>query len=151
SIHRSNLALFLEQRATLGASFVPPGIVNGMREARGGIRQAKTVLRGWGIPVEDHPDDEDPASAEGASALRPAALIPYSRNPAFVGRAAEMARLADLLARPHAVVAICGLGGVGKTQLATEFAHQCAEDRAGWPGGVFWVPMSDPSGVGTAV
>ena len=84
-------------------------------------------------------------------AAQPRSVLPYPPNRVFLGRDAELARLADWLARPHAAVAIIGLGGVGKTQLATEFAHQCADDRAAWPGGVFWVAMSSPAGVGTAV
>jgi hypothetical protein len=81
----------------------------------------------------------------------PRSVLPYPRNQVFLGRDAELARLAELLAHPQAVVAITGLGGVSKTQLATEFAHQCADDRAAWPSGVFWVPMSSPASVDTAV
>ncbi|MFL5807134.1 MAG: FxSxx-COOH system tetratricopeptide repeat protein [Roseiflexaceae bacterium] len=81
----------------------------------------------------------------------PAAHIPYPRNQIFVGRDDELRRLGEWLAQPGAAVVVAGLGGVGKTQLAAEFSHACAEDRATWGGGVFWVPMVDPAGAGTAV
>jgi hypothetical protein len=76
--------------------------------------------------------------------VSPPTALPYPPNRVFLGRAAE-------LARPHTVVAIAGHADVGKTQLAIEFAHQCADDRAAWPSGVCWVAMSSPASVGTAV
>jgi len=55
--------------------------------------------------------------------------IPYPRNPFFLGRDAELARLhrslqtgqATALSHPQA---ISGLGGIGKTQLALEYAYR---------------------------
>ncbi|MBK9942479.1 MAG: hypothetical protein IPP13_12780 [Kouleothrix sp.] len=58
--HRRTLAVYLRQLATLGSAYAPPSVPNGMREARAGIRQAKAALRGWGVAVEDLPDDEEP-------------------------------------------------------------------------------------------
>ena len=50
-------------------------------------------------------------------------------NPHFVGREALLHQLAEgLLWSPVAVQALHGLGGVGKTQLAAEFAHRHADD-----------------------
>jgi nucleoside phosphorylase len=52
--------------------------------------------------------------------------IPYRRNPNFTGRENLLAELeATLASEPHAalVQAISGLGGVGKTQLATRYAY----------------------------
>ena len=49
-----------------------------------------------------------------------------SRNPNFTGRAAELERLRDnLFSRqlPHVQV-ISGMGGIGKTELATEYVHR---------------------------
>jgi tetratricopeptide (TPR) repeat protein len=75
----------------------------------------------------------------------PAFQVPYPRNPLFVGRQAELAQLDRLLtsATPVAIApALLGMGGVGKTQLAVEFAHTRREQ---FPGGVFWLSMAQPS------
>jgi tetratricopeptide (TPR) repeat protein len=49
-----------------------------------------------------------------------------SRNPNFTGRAAELGRLSDNLfgrQQPNVQV-ISGMGGIGKTELATEYIHR---------------------------
>ena len=51
------------------------------------------------------------------------------RNPHFVGRETLLHELAEgLLWSPVAVQALRGMGGVGKTQLAAEFAYRHADD-----------------------
>jgi tetratricopeptide (TPR) repeat protein len=49
-----------------------------------------------------------------------------SRNPNFTGRAAELERLRDNLSsrQPSHVQVISGMGGIGKTELATEYVHR---------------------------
>ncbi len=59
------------------------------------------------------------------------------RNPAFTGRTAALEELEKRLATgPVAVVALRGLGGMGKSQLALEYAHQMRQSGryqlAGW-------------------
>ena len=53
-----------------------------------------------------------------------------ARNPAFTGREGLLAAVRDRLrVRRGAIVqALHGMGGVGKTQLAAEYAHRFAED-----------------------
>jgi class 3 adenylate cyclase/tetratricopeptide (TPR) repeat protein len=63
-------------------------------------------------------------------------LIPDAmRTRYFTGREELLARLRQQLVERHRA-ALSGLGGVGKTQSAIEYA---ARHCAGYPGGVFWV------------
>jgi tetratricopeptide (TPR) repeat protein len=53
-------------------------------------------------------------------------MVPLGRNPRFVGRQNEIARLEELITMKDGPrkVAITGLGGVGKTQVALELAYR---------------------------
>jgi tetratricopeptide (TPR) repeat protein len=77
--------------------------------------------------------------------------IPYvfhapRKNPWFGGRVSELEDLASLLRLDDAsqpkvnIAAVCGLGGVGKTSLATEFAQQRKDY---YTGGVYWFSGED--------
>src|SRR5580704_17027278 len=74
-----------------------------------GRRESDTVPRAWNIPA---------------------------RNPAFTGRDGLLAAVRERLEAGQAgvVQALYGMGGVGKTQLAAEYAHRFAEsyDLAWW-------------------
>jgi tetratricopeptide (TPR) repeat protein len=92
-------------------------------------------LRNW---EGSERDDADRAGAT-AAAKKPW-NVPYRRNPHFTGRDAALARLhceltgsADAGLLPKAVVS--GLGGIGKTQIAVEYAYRFRDDYAA----VFWV------------
>ncbi|WP_129630491.1 hypothetical protein [Candidatus Oscillochloris fontis] len=72
--------------------------------------------------------------------------MPFSRNPHFVGRGDDLHWLAATLkggatAAIGQIAAATGLGGIGKTNLATEFAHRYGKFFAG---GVFWLSFADP-------
>jgi tetratricopeptide (TPR) repeat protein len=64
-------------------------------------------------------------------------------NPQFSGRDEELARLRALFAE-SAVVAIYGIGGVGKTQLATEYAQKYAHGAADDYEIVWWIAADPP-------
>ena len=154
-INRRNLAHYLGQQAALGSAYAPPGVANGIREARNEVRRIKRILRDWNVCVEYHPDDvaasvDITSLNQGAPTPPSPSRIPYPRNQSFVGRDAELRQLEAWLVQPGAAV-VTGLGGVGKTQLVTEYAHRCDADRAGWPGGVHWLSMSVPNAIETSV
>ncbi|MDP9475844.1 MAG: NB-ARC domain-containing protein [Actinomycetota bacterium] len=81
--------------------------------------------------------------------------MPLSRNPLFVGREEELRALAEGLkaeasggAGQVAIVAATGLGGVGKTQLVTEFVYRYGQY---FSGGVFWLSFADTGTVAAEI
>lgn len=73
-----------------------------------------------------------------ARALPSGSHLPFARNPLFTGRVQALQQLASLFQNENAL-AITGLGGLGKTQLAVEFAHRYGDY---FPGGVFWMSFA---------
>ncbi len=76
--------------------------------------------------------------------LPPIWNVPHNRNPNFTGRGILLDNLRAALTsgQPAAVTqAIAGLGGVGKTQLATEYAYRYASEYKL----VWWVPSEEPA------
>ena len=70
--------------------------------------------------------------------LPPGSYIPFPRNATFVGREADLEKLVqDLTPGPSPT----GRGGVGKTQLAVEFAYRYGHTFKG----VHWLDLRDPS------
>ncbi|KUL81548.1 hypothetical protein ZTR_09489 [Talaromyces verruculosus] len=68
-------------------------------------------------------------------------IVPLARNPKFVGRQDEITKLEELITMQDGPrkIAITGLGGVGKTQVALELAHRIRDrDECS----VFWVPCT---------
>ncbi|KAH6641838.1 P-loop containing nucleoside triphosphate hydrolase protein [Chaetomium tenue] len=65
----------------------------------------------------------------------PRAAIPFSRDPHFVNRGDILDQISQRCSEPPGRVALVGLGGVGKTQLAIEYAHRVTDRTAeGQPG-----------------
>jgi tetratricopeptide (TPR) repeat protein len=73
------------------------------------------------------------AASASRAALPPVWNIPYPRNSFFIGRDELLARLrtqlqagqATALSQPQAII---GLGGIGKTQIAVEYAYRYHQD-----------------------
>ena len=72
---------------------------------------------------------------------------PMDSNPLFVGREEDLRAIAAevksgaSMAGPVRTVCVSGIGGVGKTQLAGEFAHRYGRF---FGGGVYWLNLSKP-------
>ncbi len=88
-------------------------------------------------------------------ALPPNTCLPYRRNEDFTGRQDTLLQLAKLLLpRPDTAgevkgaVAITGMGGLGKTQLAVEFAYRYGRY---YPGGVYWISFAEAQNVAEEV
>ena len=73
--------------------------------------------------------------------------LPYSGTTVFVGREAEMADLHDQLGQDErvAISAISGMGGIGKTELALQYALEHLGLKT-YAGGVCWVRAREEVG-----
>jgi tetratricopeptide (TPR) repeat protein len=94
------------------------------------------------LPIDDVP-------APGP--LPAGSRMPLSHNPLFVGREEDLKTLARQLKAGETsavsqveTAAATGLGGIGKTQLASEFVHRYGQFFAG---GVFWMSFADAAAV----
>lgn len=106
------------------------------------IEQAGAERRLAALPLDSIPS---------LAHLPPHSRMPLGRNPLFVGRAGDLKRLAQTLKGGETVVrgqfetaALTGLGGLGKTQLVSEFVHRYGQFFAG---GVFWLSFADPTAI----
>ena len=128
----------------------------------GYVDQIIGTLNQYTIQLPPTPRVIDPAAAQELldalplDAIPPVAPLPelhrmpFARNPLFVGREADLRTLAGSLKGAGSAAAIgqaavaTGIGGIGKTNLATEFVHRYGPFFAG---GVFWLSFADPAGI----
>lgn len=78
-----------------------------------------------------------PLSMVSIARLTSVGVPPTPLTP-LIGRAAERARVAELIQRDARLVTLTGPGGVGKTRLALQLVTDLA---ASFPDGVAWVPL----------
>lgn len=84
--------------------------------------------------------------------LPPGSHLPFPRNRLFTGRVEDLRKLAETLLADHlpgAVInqALSGMGGVGKTQLAVEFAYEYGHRFKG----VHWLDLRDPQALDSQI
>ena len=118
-------------RARLADSGVTTATVSSAAELETAVLQALAALA--------HPSATWAGVAGG---VRPVWSIP-ARTLEFTGREELLAELAAAVERdrPAVVCAVTGMGGVGKTTLAIEYAHRNRD----WFEVAWWVPAEDPS------
>jgi hypothetical protein len=71
-------------------------------------------------------------------------IVPFERNPDFTGRNFELSSIKTKLFRTEnaaKTIAITGLGGIGKMQLALELLHQIKEMHRSCS--VIWIPATN--------
>ena len=81
--------------------------------------------------------------------VRPRKYLPYQRNVFFTGREDVLLRLHQALAQNKNAAltqAIAGLGGIGKTQTAIEYAYRHWDDYDA----IFWCPADNEATLNTA-
>ncbi len=80
----------------------------------------------------------------------PCYYIPFPRNKYFVGRDETLKTLRHVFfVQECQRVAVMGLGGVGKTQVALKFAHWVKENKPQYS--IFWVPVQSNASFEQAV
>ncbi|KAI3054887.1 hypothetical protein CBS147353_11388 [Aspergillus niger] len=84
---------------------------------------------------------------ESRCSKQPAWMVPFRRNPRFAGREKEIMRIEELILQQNGndKVAICGLGGVGKTQIALELAYRMRDRDPKCS--IFWITCTSYEGV----
>ena len=81
------------------------------------------------------------------------AYVPYHRNKDFVGRQGMLLQIGKAFLcedenKRQRAVAVTGMGGLGKTQLAVEFCYRYGRY---FPGGVFWLSFAEPENIAAEV
>jgi tetratricopeptide (TPR) repeat protein len=89
------------------------------------------------------------AALPASAALPPGSRMPFGRTPTFVGREPDLLAIAAALKGGQTTAisqaaSVHGLGGIGKTTVASEFVHRYGQFFAG---GVFWLSFADPANI----
>ncbi len=127
-----------------------------------GIKQEEIGRPSFALPIEViqslYPDLQVGLPTPGGG-LPPGSYLPFPRNTLFTGRKKELENLEKALCSPLLVgegpgvrsivitQAVTGMGGIGKTQLAVEFAYRCGQHFRG----VHWLDLRDPDALDAAI
>src|SRR5579859_974279 len=85
-IHRRTLGHMLRQAAAYGGvDFAPSATTHTIRTARADIERIKEILRGWGVTIDDLPDDQESVTPPVVHGTRPAATTVNIYGPIHSG------------------------------------------------------------------
>ncbi|KAJ4118365.1 hypothetical protein NW760_008362 [Fusarium oxysporum] len=103
------------------------------------LTQAANPESSLPLQSRDSSNQSQTARAVDERQMQPAFLVPFLKNDLFVGRDNILKRLQGLLFREgRQKVALVGLGGIGKTQIALQLAYWIQKNKQDYS--VFWVP-----------
>lgn len=105
------------------------------------VKKITMAIRGYVQTLSYHAATSTNARATDQVTSRPipSSTVPFRRDPHFVDRQV-LHDINSKIQQPGSRVALIGLGGVGKSQLAVEYSYKLREDSADtW---VFWIHAS---------
>jgi len=134
---------YLREYRRMVGDAMPPDIA----EIAAGFPESKAPPR-----LHEPEREFDPDELPEPGPLPPGSHLPFHRNALFTGRTEPLKRLARALLHDGATStlvtqAVQGMGGVGKTQLAVEFAYRYGR----FFHGVHWLNAAQPGTLGTEV
>lgn len=109
------------------------------------LPESKTLVLEVARQLRLNTQDTNRLLEASLTALSPYWQMPYQRNPFFTGRRDILRRLHDVLTHEQAAVlsqsyVLSGLGGIGKTQTAIEYAYRYVNFYTA----VFWISAETP-------
>jgi tetratricopeptide (TPR) repeat protein len=104
------------------------------------LPESKTIVLELARHLQLNAEDTRRLLEASLTALSPYWAVPYQRNPFFTGRDEVLLQIHAALAQERASLstrsyALTGLGGIGKTQTALEYAYRYAQHYSA----VFWI------------
>ncbi len=105
-----------------------------------GLPESKTIVLELAKQLHLNTNETQQLLEASLTAASPHWLMPYQRNPFFTGRTSVLQQLHNVLAHERSALlsqsySLSGLGGVGKTQTAIEYAYRYANEYSA----VFWI------------
>ncbi|KAJ5192536.1 Tetratricopeptide-like helical [Penicillium cf. viridicatum] len=96
-----------------------------------------------GLQIGVHTGPINMAQERLETSTKPLSTVPFAQDEEFVSRGVLLRQIREKSLIPGSRIALVGLGGVGKSQLAIEYSHQLRSQSPGtW---VFWVHGSNES------